>query len=486
MKTVQQISEPIKSRLIKSTSPFVAMSSGHRMLIAGVIVFLVLLLGVHIILNHQPIPALGWVYLALQVNLLLLLIPIIWYKNSYGWLHPLVFSIFTTLLFHSRRLGMYLVGIEWHPALPGMSDNRLTLLVAYELLLNAIGLILYYLGFFSGIKIQIPRVKFLTPRNLEKKVLIIVFLSIVVFAAYMQTRGGIQAHILSWGQGRSTALAGQYYWQVFIKSGSIACLIWLAMGRNVYFKPLFWICSASMLVIRFITSGGRGGVVYALIYMLLVFMIREQKIAPTKILVALMVGFVLMGILGDLRQSTWNGEIILSSSTEQSAIKSAFNKGISEVSKRSWNSFGSLPILARVPTEVDFIYGSSYLAILSLPIPRKFWPEKPGLVGGLVTRTFFGGSYGIPPGAIGENYWNFGIPGVMVAFFLFGVFHKWLAETFRHYSQEPAAGVLYALILYNAAPTSSSIISCLLLILPALMLLCAMGAISLGNAHSRN
>ena len=478
MKTVEQVCDPRDPRPIRSASPFVVMYPKHRILVAGIIIFFVLLLGFHIILNHQTVSSLGWVYLALQLNLLLLLVPIIWYKNSYGWLHPLVFGIFITLLFHLRRFSMYMQGITWHPALPGLSDHSLTFLVAYELLLNAAGLVFYYFGFFSSPRFAIPRVKFLQPRNLEKKVLLTVLLSLVSFAAYMQTRGGITAHILSWGKGRTAALAGQYYWQIPIQFGLIACLIWLAIGRKVYGKPLFWVCTATMLIVQFLTTGGRGGVVYALIYMLLVFMIREQKIALTKILIVLMMGFVLMGILGDFRKSTFEGELGVNTLTEQSPIESAFNKGLNEISERSWNAFGSLPILARVPNDVDYIYGNSYLALLSLPIPRAFWPEKPGLVGGRVTSTFFGGSYGIPPGAIGENYWNFGILGVLGAFFIFGSFHKWLAETFRYYSREPAAGVLYALILYNAAPTSSAILSCLLLILPAFMLLRAMGAIS--------
>ena len=482
MQNIDQVSDRRYPSLKKSASPFVAMHPGHRILIGGFIAFLILLIGLHIILNYQPITSLGWVYMALQINLLLLLVPIICYKSYYGWLHPLVFSVFTTLIFHLRRLSMYMQGISWHPALPGWSDNSLTFLVAYELLLNAAGLVFYYLGFFWSPKFAIPRVTFLQPRYLVKKVLIAVILSVAGFAAYMQTRGGVIAHILSWGKGRSVAFAGQYYWQVLIQIGLIACLIWLAMGRKVYFKPLFWVCTATMLSIEFLTSGGRARVVYALIYMLLVFMIREQKIDLNKILIVLMVGFILIGVLGDFRKSTWKGEIDWST-LQKSPMESSFNKGLNEISERSWSSFGSLPILARVPTEVDFLYGSSYLAILSLPIPRVIWPEKPGLIGGRVTSTFFGGSYGTPPGVIGENYWNFGIPGVMVAFFLFGSFHKWLAETFRQYSQEPAAGVLYALILYNAAPTSSSIISCLLLILPTLILLRAMGAISWSNFH---
>ena len=477
MKTATQISEPIAPHRIKSPSPFVAMNSSHRMLIAGVIIFLVLLLGVHIILNYQPMPALGWVYLALQLNLLLLLVPIIWYKSSYGWLHPLVFNIFITLLFHLRRFSIYLGGIKWHPALPSMSDNSLTSLVAYELLLNAAGLIFYYFGFFCSPKFAIPRIKFAQPKNLVKKILLAIIFSLVGFAAFMQSRGGIAAHILSWGKGRTAAFAGQYYWQVPIQFGLLACLIWLSMGHKVYLKPLFWMCTAAMLIVQFLTTGGRGGVVYALIYMLLVFMIREQKIAFTKILIALMLGVVLMGILGDFRNTTWQGEIGLSTVSEKSPIESAFEQGLTEISDRSWNSFGALPILARVPTDVDFLYGSSYLALVTLPIPRVFWAEKPGLIGGRVTSTFFGGSYGIPPGAIGENYWNFGVSGVLGAFFIFGCFHKWLAETFCRYAHQPAAGVLYALIIYNAAPTSAAILSCLFLILPALMLLRVMGVI---------
>jgi hypothetical protein len=143
---------------------------------------------------------------------------------------------------------------------------------------------------------------------------------------------------------------------------------------------------------------------------------------------------------------------------------------------------GVFPILALVPHEVDFLYGSSYLAVLTLPIPKALWAEKPGLIPGLVGQTFYGADIGMPPGPIGEAYWNFGIPGVLIAFFIFGILCKWLAATFCQYATEPVAISLYVMTLFLLSePSGLSAVLWLTSLVPALLFLFSVGAIGFGQ-----
>lgn len=85
--------------------------------------------------------------------------------------------------------------------------------------------------------------------------------------------------------------------------------------------------------------------------------------------------------------------------------------------------------------------------------------------------------------AVGEAYWNFGVPGVAIAFFLFGIFTRRLANSFRAYADQPAAIVLYLITLFLLAePSGLSIIVWLILLVPAAAFLIAIGAMTLGKS----
>jgi oligosaccharide repeat unit polymerase len=368
-----------------------------------------------------------------------------------------VFGAVLALTDHLRRLGVYVHGLQWHAALPGWSPDALNQLVADELMLNALGVAALYLGFFLGPRLGIPQFKFQRPQNLARKSLLAVLFATSTCLAYLQTQGGIVNHILSWGRGRRTELAGESYWGFFVQIGVIACLAWLAMDRKATQRPMFWGCTVLSLLIAFIVGGSRSALVYYLVMGLMVWLLRERKISFTKPLIIVLISLCLIGMLGAFRTSTFSGEVNWSTLTSGgSSEESALATGAEEVAIRSGEGSAVYPILALVPQTIQPIYGSSYLAVLALPIPRALWSDKPGLVGGRVGATFFNQSAGIPPGPIGEAYWNFGVPGIFVAFLLFGMVQRWFADLFAHYAYEPVAIVLYTVTLFRFSDPSSA------------------------------
>lgn len=444
-----------------------------------IIIYIVILLT--IVLNvevNKKSPAFIMLCLAQVLNFAVILFPIIFYKPSFGWFHPLVFYTCQYLLFQFRSYATYLQGISRHRALPEYSNEEIVLLVAFALTLHAVSTLAYYFGFWFGPSLKVPRNHFSNPKNLTVKALVVVIFSVIIFWFYIESKGGLNAHLLSWQEGRHEALSGDYYWILLIKFGELAALLWFTLNRRAIYQPLFWVCALSSILINFLTTGSRGGAVSFFIITMLVWMLREKKFAPTRILMIGVLGVVLISFLGEFRARLWKGEVSLTSETEETSLMEQFQQGAVESAERAWASSGLLPILARVPHDVDLLYGSSYMAFLTTPIPRSIWPDKPGQIGGLVGETFFNSTSGTPPGPIGEAYWNFHIPGVILVFFIFGTFQKWLARTFVKYRQYPAAILIYLTILFTLDPSTSALIVCLMLVVPLIVLLRLTGALS--------
>ena len=92
-------------------------------------------------------------------------------------------------------------------------------------------------------------------------------------------------------------------------------------------------------------------------------------------------------------------------------------------------------LIDRMPEQVGFLYGKSYLALFSAPIPRTTWPDKPPVsLGAFVKTDVFGlrtVSGGWPPNIVGEAHINFGIAGMIFLMFLYGMFIRFIYNSFE-------------------------------------------------------
>jgi oligosaccharide repeat unit polymerase len=266
----------------------------------------------------------------------------------------------------------------------------------------------------------------------------------------------------------------------------MACLLWFALNRRAIYQPFFWVCAGVSVMINFLATGSRSTIVVFFVVAMLVWMLRERKFAPTRIIAIGLLGVVLISFLGGFRSRLWKGQIsITADGGDEPTLVDYFEQGATESAERAWTNNGMLPILARVPNDVDLLYGSSYLALFTLPIPRSVWPDKPGQVGGLVGDVFFNSPAGTPPGPIGEAYWNFHIPGVIIIFFIFGTFMKWLSRWFVRHQRYPAAVLIYLTVLFTIDPSTPGIVVCLMLVVPLVVLLRFVGALKLtGKARA--
>jgi oligosaccharide repeat unit polymerase len=458
-------------------SVFLPMHIVYRAAIVAVYVVILLTIVLNVEVNRRA-PAFVLLCLAQVLDFAVILLPIIFYKASFGWFHPLVFYTCQYLLFQFRSYATYLQGISRHKALPDYSVEDIVSLVAFALALHAISTLAWYFGFWIGPNFKLPKMKFHAPTQLPLKAAAVVFFSLVVFWMYVERQGGLDAHLLSWQEGRHEALAGEYYWVLLIRASALAVLLWFSLERRSIYKPFFWLCVLISMVINFLATGSRSTIIVFFIIAMLVWMLRERKFAPTRVIMVGVLGVILISFLGGFRTRLWKGEISLVSDKEDTTLTEYFEQGAVESAERAWTSNGLLPILARVPNEVEMLYGSSYIAFVTLPVPRSVWRGKPGQIGGLVGDTFFNSPAGTPPGPIGEAYWNFHIPGVIIVFFIFGVFQKWLAQWFVRYQRYPAAILIYLTVMFTMDPSTPAMVVCLLLLVPLLVLLRVTGCLT--------
>src|SRR3972149_8670356 len=227
-----------------SRNPFIPMILGYRILIIGyVFLYNIFTPGLSIILHGSVSPLSGWRYTAEITYQFLLLLPILFYRSGYGWLHPLIFPtifgiasgiardpwwLLEPFLVFSEPLG----GEIHHIALWSWSQEAIAWAALKANVISLIALSVYYFGFFFGPRPSIPYLTFTKPRNIIPKVLTVVALSAVVFLIYIHFEGGLTAHISSWGQGRFNALAGEGPVVVLTQCGMVASLIWFALDRT--------------------------------------------------------------------------------------------------------------------------------------------------------------------------------------------------------------------------------------------------------------
>lgn len=111
-------------------------------------------------------------------------------------------------------------------------------------------------------------------------------------------------------------------------------------------------------------------------------------------------------------------------------------------------------LVDRMPQDLPFQYGKTYLSLVTMPIPRGLWPEKPIAATGTFTVAFWpdllNAGTSLPPGLIGELYMNFGAPGCFVGMAVLGYSIRRLSRNAlgcaRHPLQITRYCVLVALI----------------------------------------
>jgi oligosaccharide repeat unit polymerase len=196
----------------------------------------------------------------------------------------------------------------------------------------------------------------------------------------------------------------------------------LALLALIYWYGFRWWLISPMAIYIFlmmIQGFHRFRAVIPLILLLQIYLDRKQKrwpplIATIPIIAAILLFYPMKTIGRMAQEGATIGEITQSSSEIISDVISGQNGDQMVLDQFAC----SLTLIDRAD---KFYYGTTYLALVTSPIPRQWWPDKPGLADYMKefstpSRPMF--EMGMVMTFIGEFYLNFGYLGILVLSYL--------------------------------------------------------------------
>lgn len=279
--------------------------------------------------------------------------------------------------------------------------------------------------------------------------------------AFVLFRGGFNAQFASLSEGRFVALGGLGPLVVLLHVGSVAAVLWITAAPKDARRLWFWGLIAVVAASIFIVNGSRGQALMTIVTVAVAWALRVQRLPWRLFLLATPVAVVAFGVLTIVRTAHWEG-IPASQALHDAGIGTAFQAAREETARREWSN-GAVPVVvAGADKSGGWLWGETYVAALLAPVPRAIWDSKPRGAGSLYAQYFFNADEtgtSIPIGPVAEAYWNFGILGVVLVFFAFGVAMKRVRKwTFSAGGGSPFRLTFYALFLTTFAPATNALV----------------------------
>ncbi len=209
---------------------------------------------------------------------------------------------------------------------------------------------------------------------------------------------------LRWGMG----LAG---------SAAIISAYTLAVMRHTWRSLLGLLVALSMALTAYfalVTSSRSDLLVTVAAASLTVAAVHQRQPRWRSVVIVLLLSLVTIASLGALRSSSQRGR-------DFNLLNGAVSGPVEQlVAARDWMDIGPLAVVFdKVPEEMDYQYGATFLSLATAPVPRTIWPDKPPVrIGPIVGRELFDfpdyRRTGDPPGIIGELWINGGWPAVLI------------------------------------------------------------------------
>jgi hypothetical protein len=231
--------------------------------------------------------------------------------------------------------------------------------------------------------------------------------------------------------------------QMWLGIAVLALIYWYGFRRS-----LLLIISVYLFVMAY-QGFNRFRVIIPALLLSQVYLDRKNLRWPTRWMVVaillLALVFIPLKSIGQMAQQGKSLSEIIESSIN--SLTSTTNGGFSEL--------GFLDQFASALTLSDeaghFYYGTTYLSILTLPIPRPLWPDKPALnfyLPEISTPARPMAQLGMIVTLVGESYINFGYLGVIVVPFLLAY---WLARFYFYAYRQGYFSVTHFLYLLTAS-----------------------------------
>jgi hypothetical protein len=386
------------------------------------------------------------------LNLFLCSLPLLFYRHQWGLFHPFFITSTLSIIGFSRFL------LDFEPIDIVYENTEFEILTTFSILF-------YYGGYFflkyrSPLLMQTDLIK-VREKTIVNRVIFVVLMSLIVFFIFISRSDSVTYHLISnWQGSRRSNLAGTAYIKMLVSLSIWGCILWVTTLRKKAFRDYrFWICSSISLAITFLFAGSRSDVIMPIFIVVSSISLIYRRLNLSLLITTLVLSILLLGLLGSFRSSVSRfGEVDFTNFYD---LTEATNQLFGDdgqagelTGSRDFNI--QVKLLNSVPEKTDYLYGDSYLALLTLPVPRVLWSEKPGLVDGRATEVILKeGAGGVPIGPIAEAYWNFGLIGVCSIFFLYGSYHRWLVAFYKKNQSNSIIIPIYIIALITPPYTTN-------------------------------
>lgn len=399
----------------------------------------------------------------------ILIIPILFIRKV-GYFHPLVFPVLYSIAFAVAFQPIHLLfpfvlaSQPWFDISPSYSATLQQLdadsyifIYTYYYLVSALFWICTYCGFYAVKFKTTPESKVHGSSSVVFGAQVYLVIAILLGWAFIMSRGGISAQILSFYSGRYQSMSGSGVYTVVTKVASVAILIWMVAAPKAERQPLFWIFFGALLPIYWLVDGSRSSVLLMIMSVIVVLSMKRGKIPVMACVSTAIAAIIIFGMLGMLRQN-FNSTQVDYSAFNANRMSEWIEASDLETKKRAAEE-GDLSSFANAVSG-QYLYGKSYLSVLAYPIPRALWPNKPKNIFTYNNWVSFLGNspddpapqiWGIPTNSISEAFWNFGLIGIVVVGLTVGIGLKFATDLFRSRPYEPWICVLFVefLLYFN-------------------------------------
>lgn len=257
----------------------------------------------------------------------------------------------------------------------------------------------------------------------------------------------------------------------------------LAIKHEIANESLFFleknkllIISAAVIVLFSIWFGDRGPAIQVFFILMLVYVTFVKKIKIRYLIPLVAFGLFLMTMISYTRGGDSNlksgslSNTFSEASKEMGAFGSFWNYGMDLIVNNR-----NLYVAMELADRRELLYGKSYFPYLTSPIPglpslltKSVFNKTPeDLATSTIITKYTGLEWGLGSNAVGDIYINFGSPGVIFIFFLFGLFIAKLELSNSIYGLL-AFTLIFALVIYYPR---SSLFEQLSLVIRGIMIL---------------
>ena len=423
---------------------------------------------------------LGAVLLAISIDVARIAPLFVYSRHPLGILHPL---ILTTVLWpvlvampgtidELGGIGGLLLGEPVNPpfysGLGWSAGPDIWAAVAWTNLCELVALLSIYTGYAlthdhyaaRAIAATSRRRREFDGKRLRVLTVLLIGISIGVLLVLIQLRGGLALHLADMARGRFRSLAGLGPLVAAVDLGQVALIVWAAARPNDVKQPLFMALMLIVAVAEFTSNGARSAAFAVFMMVGLAWALRTRRIPWRLALFLVPVFFFALGALNIIRTSG------LTSETASEAIQSADTSQVlsrvqDEIDVRQ-SLESTVPVISEGHRLMNGpLWGSSYAAAVFAFVPRWIWQEKPRGPGSLYAQNFLGEvreGLAVPVNPTAEEYWNFGIIGVILLSALYGALIRRAHNFYINRHDNPFVVCAFVLFVTTFHPSTDDLV----------------------------